>query len=46
MGKADEAKNEFDKARVLNKAARDGLVTVLSSAPEKDTTAPAKPPKK
>jgi Flp pilus assembly protein TadD len=43
MGKRDEAKKEFDTASGLNKAARDDLVTVLSSGPEKET-APVTPP--
>jgi tetratricopeptide (TPR) repeat protein len=43
MGKRDEAKKEFDTASGLNKAARDDLVTVLSSGPEK-ATAPVTPP--
>ena len=44
MGKTSEAKNEFDKASSLNKAKRDGLVTVLSNAPEEGKATKAKPP--
>jgi tetratricopeptide (TPR) repeat protein len=44
MGKADEAKREFDKASGLNKAARDGLVNVLSSNLGKNGAAPVKGP--
>jgi tetratricopeptide (TPR) repeat protein len=43
MGKGDDAKKEFDKASGLNKAAREGLVTVLSAGPERETAAPAMP---
>lgn len=44
MGKAAEAKVEFNKASSLTKAADDALLTVISSAPAKDKTSPAKPP--
>ncbi len=44
MGKVSEAKIEFDKASSLNKAKRDGLVTVMSSAHEKSNATNAKPP--
>jgi hypothetical protein len=44
MGKAEEAKKEFDTASGLNNAARDGLVTVLSTGSKKETAAPAIPP--
>lgn len=43
MGKTSEAKNEYDKASSLNKAKRDGLVTVLSNAPEEGKATKAKP---
>jgi tetratricopeptide (TPR) repeat protein len=46
MGKANEAKNEFDKASSLNRTAHDALITVMSSAPEKDYISPAKSPAK
>jgi tetratricopeptide (TPR) repeat protein len=44
MGKTSEAKNEFDKARNLNRTAHDALITVLSSASEKDNRSPTKSP--
>jgi tetratricopeptide (TPR) repeat protein len=44
MGKVSEAKNEFDKASSLKRATHDALITVMSSAPEKDTLPPAKSP--
>jgi tetratricopeptide (TPR) repeat protein len=44
MGKTSEAKNEFDKARNLNRTAHDALITVMSSASEKDNKSPAKSP--
>jgi tetratricopeptide (TPR) repeat protein len=46
MGKATEAKVEFDKASSLNKADNDALLTVISSAPEKSTVSSAKAPVK
>jgi tetratricopeptide (TPR) repeat protein len=42
MGKLTEAKDEFDKASGLTRTAHDALITVMSSAPEKDTISPAK----
>lgn len=44
MGRSDEAKKEFDEASALNTAAREGLVTVLSSGKDKDSAAPKNPP--
>ena len=44
MGKTAEAKNEFDKASSLNKAADAALVDVMSGASEKSSTPPAKSP--
>jgi predicted Zn-dependent protease len=46
MGKAAEAKAEFDKARSLNKAADDSVLNVISSGPQKNKTTPAEPPVK
>jgi tetratricopeptide (TPR) repeat protein len=46
MGKTAEAKNEFDKASSLNKAADEALVDVMSGASEKSGTPPAKSPAK
>jgi tetratricopeptide (TPR) repeat protein len=44
MGRSAEAKNEFDKASGLTRAAHDALVTVMSNASEKSNTSSAKPP--
>jgi tetratricopeptide (TPR) repeat protein len=35
MGKTNEAKIEFDKAKSLNRASHDALITVMSNTPEK-----------
>jgi tetratricopeptide (TPR) repeat protein len=35
MGKSSEARTEFDKAKSLNRASHDALITVMSSTPEK-----------
>lgn len=35
MGKASEARTEFDKAKSLNQASHDALITVMSASPEK-----------
>jgi predicted Zn-dependent protease len=37
MGKASEARTEFDKAKSLDRASHDALITVMSSTPERAT---------
>jgi len=44
MGKSDEAKREFDTASGLNTAARERVLTVLSSGQDKAPAAPKEPP--
>ncbi|WP_433984498.1 tetratricopeptide repeat protein [Tunturiibacter empetritectus] len=46
MGEASEAKNEFDKARNLNRTTHDALITVMSSASDKDKKSPTNSPAK
>jgi tetratricopeptide (TPR) repeat protein len=43
-GKSSEAKMEFDKAKSLNRTTHDALITVMSSAREKDKMSPSETP--
>jgi tetratricopeptide (TPR) repeat protein len=46
MGNASEARTEFDKAKNLNRASHDALITVMSSAREKDNRSLSETPTK
>ena len=46
MGKANEARTEFAKAKSLNRASHDALITVMSSTPEKANMSSSETPAK